>query len=337
MTHRDETYSFAKHFFYISPEMFVASSDYGELQSAILSIVFSVLENPPPLIQEVESEKLLKLMAIAKKKIQVSNSREIEYRDERLRFVEYLTGQNNAYLSVTSKIISYLSYETTGYITILLDDNDWDENVSAKTINKIPLSSVKFPYDSFAIDSSKYAWTISGKNFDTIIVTLLHDSEQILIYVGSSDEDGISRMFMFPIFESIDDMMENSIEKHNQDELTFLIGRILSVSMYMENFKKEPSRVIRATKKIKKNKKKGIAKDSLIRTIRLKQPEYTYEVSSSDLIEEKTENAKAFVVRGHWRNQSHVNEDQVRYNKPKWIDPYVKGSGKEFFKKVVKI
>lgn len=330
-----EAYLAAKELFYITPDILNYSKYYSEFQSAIIDIILSVLDEPPSALTPITTSALLDYVDKIKKKVERTGQEWEMLKMERYRFVEYLTQDDNALLSVSMQIISLLSHDKTGSIVIMLEDNEWDEELSAKTINSITLSSIKFPYKTFAIDASKYNWKISGHYFDTIIISMFEGSQQILIYISSKQEEGISRVFLFSLNESIQEMEEGSIFSNNSEELTFIIGRIVSIAMYIGNFSSDNSRVADKIVKLKKNKKKNIFKNRQMRVIKLKQPSFSKLHTHS--LEERSGNAKAFVVRGHWRNQSYVNRDKERFNKAKWIDPYIKGEGKEYFQKVIKI
>ena len=299
-----------------------------------MGIIFTILDNPPPTLTSITTLSLIVYIQKLQLKIHDSNN-DYGLKMERYRLIEYFTSTNDSGLGLTMQIISFLSHDKTGSITVLLEDKDWDEELSAKTINSIPLSDIKFPYKSYAIDASVYKWKINDKYFDLIFITIFEASQQILIYIGSNSQEGASRFSLFSLHESIDEMRKNSMFNNVPTELTFIMGRVMSTAMYMENFSHDKSRVNNSIKKVKKNKKRGIHQDKQIRIIKLKQPSYSSSVNNIN--GERTQNTKAFVVRGHWRNQSYVNTQKERYNKAKWIDPYVKGTGKEFFQKIVKI
>jgi len=120
------------------------------------------------------------------------------------------------------------------------------------------------------------------------------------------------------------------------DDIEYLLSRLFSIAMYLENFKLDKSRVVIGKQIVKKNKKKHILSDKQITVIRLKQPKAEAIIEREGI--EKGKINVSFLVKGHWRNQSYINsESKERYNKLKWIDSYFKGKDKDKLQKIIEI
>lgn len=238
-----------------------------------------------------------------------------------------------------------LQNKNIGDVEVKLESDVWDESISFKTLEKLNMGSIKFPYDYFCIDTSKYNWTFEGDVVTKIHMGLIKFNEtpedsRIIITLELKD-DNQSNVVSMKLNMSIEENIEKNKKTFlvNSKEVAFILGRVLSVSMYLEEFKKDNRRVKTSIKKIKKNKKKGIREDNSIRIINLIQPKiekegYIYEKEEE---EEKRTIDKAFIVRGHWREQPYRSEEGEKIIKRIWIDSFAKGQGKEKLKRVVRI
>ena len=229
-------------------------------------------------------------------------------------------------------------------VTIKIDSDVWEENLSSNTIKKLLPSSVKMPYDAFILDVTNYSWTYNNEKVKTIHFGKFNENER---YIKDKNVHG-----MFTLVIHTDDPIANviyldpnkSLEEHinvsddfkGDSDVEYLLCRLFSITMYLENFKLDKSRVVVGKQIVKKNKKKLILSDKQITVVKLKQPNAD-EIIQREGIEKSKINV-SFVVRGHWRNQSYVNsEDQERYNKLKWIDSYFKGKDKDKLQKIIEI
>ncbi|WP_152184854.1 hypothetical protein [Sulfurimonas indica] len=241
------------------------------------------------------------------------------------------------------EIATRLIWEKNGYITIKLESEEWEEDLSKKTISNILLCNFKMPYDGFSIDTSNYSWTYNNETIQTIQFGKFGNPKE--------NKNGNHYNEMFGVVVYTDDVAANVLHFNpsltlaenfnsqnfdNLKEVENLIGRLLSIAMYLENFKYDKDRVVIGTKIVKKSKKKGIKQNTKTTVIRLKQPKHKEIINRDGFVRSK--NKISFIVRGHWRNQSYVNkETKERYNKPKWIDPYFKGDGSKTLKKIIEI
>jgi hypothetical protein len=100
--------------------------------------------------------------------------------------------------------------------------------------------------------------------------------------------------------------------------------------MYISAFKDDRERVPTKIIKCKAKKKHGVMKHNM-RLITLKLSGMVKERGSSA---GGSKSDKSWIVRGHWRNQWY-QKDEV--HRPKWIDPYWKGDGKDKLEKIYKV
>ena len=229
-----------------------------------------------------------------------------------------------------------------GDIEIKLDSEDWEESLSLKSLITIPLSSVKFPFDFFKIDVSNYSWEYEGDVITAINIGIFNfdenDDDRIVISLGLRDEKN-SNIICLKLKYSIEENIEKyDFNKENEEEIGYLFSRILSISMYLVNFKTDKKRVNESTRIIKKKKKKGITKDEKVKVLKLTQPKSEFKSFEYEESNQRGKINKSFFVRGHWRNQSYKNPNgEGRYNKLKFIDSYPKGKDREKLAKIINI
>lgn len=200
------------------------------------------------------------------------------------------------------------------------------------------------PYNAFILDVTNYNWTYNNEKVKTIHFSKFGENEKYI------NEKNIHGMFVLVIYT--DDPAANviyldpnkSLEEHikmgydlkGTDDIEYLLSRLFSIAMYLENFKLDKSRVVIGKQIVKKNKKKHILSDKQITVIRLKQPKAEAIIEREGI--EKGKINVSFLVKGHWRNQSYINsESKERYNKLKWIDSYFKGKDKDKLQKIIEI
>lgn len=241
------------------------------------------------------------------------------------------------------EIVTKLATERNA-ITIKIESDVWDEPLSGDTIKKLLPSTVKMPYNAFILDVTNYNWTYNNEKVKTIHFSKFGENEKYI------NEKNIHGMFVLVIYT--DDPAANviyldpnkSLEEHikmgydlkGTDDIEYLLSRLFSIAMYLENFKLDKSRVVIGKQIVKKNKKKHILSDKQITVIRLKQPKAEAIIEREGI--EKGKINVSFLVKGHWRNQSYINsESKERYNKLKWIDSYFKGKDKDKLQKIIEI
>lgn len=267
--------------------------------------------------------------------------KDINYENQHVRNQIY-SNQQDKLLLICEIVTSLLNDRNA--ITIKIDSDVWEENLSSNTIKKLLPSSVKMPYDAFILDVTNYSWTYNNEKIKTVHFGKFNENESY------SRDKNIHGMFTLVIYT--DDPVANvvylnpnkSLEEHiniaddfkDDSDIEYLLCRLFSIAMYLENFKLDKSRVIIGKQIVKKNKKKHILTDKQTTVVKLKQP-IALEIIQREGIEKSKINV-AFIVRGHWRNQSYINpENSERFNKPKWIDAYFKGKDKDKMQKIINI
>lgn len=260
-------------------------------------------------------------------------------------FKDILDSQKKGIINNMSMFLNhftaYQHWKYCGYINVLLKEGEWDENESTKLIENLKPSQIKFPYPIFTIDVSSYKWKYDNMIISNILVNTefkkSYDSIELMFF----STDG-NKLFtsMFHAFLNLT-FKENLLIKENVNsseykEYIYFIGRIISICMYFEEFKNDKNRVFEKKQYLFTRKKlKASKNNTIIRKITLRQPEQNIERSSHA---EHRKITHSFFVRGHWRNQSYVNQEKKeRYNKLKWIDPYIKGDKSKMFRKVIEI
>lgn len=194
---------------------------------------------------------------------------------------------------------------------IEFDETEWKSNVSKNTIKQIDFKDFKLPFEIFSME-------INGEL--TVFVQASHIAKRAGInlpngfIVGSVNRtEGSERQRVL-----------------SQDDFIYTIDRlgeeIFSAVLYFSSFKNDKNRVDAPLLRVSK-KSKGIPKHTF-NVIRLKQIINSRQGYST----ERCKSEKMWIVRGHWRQQPY--KDEV---KPKWIDSYWKGDGKEVVQKVYKV
>ena len=204
---------------------------------------------------------------------------------------------------------------------ILVDSEVWDSDVSANTIKKIGFENFRLPFDTFSVE-------MNGSLF--LFNKLFKCHSHI-------NENGIAQRYTSKIYESISFI---KIEKYTSFSIPIFIKKenfelcideigvdLFSALLYITTFKNDTRRVLKPT--IYTSKKSGKLPKHKFRVIKLHQPINNKQGYSV----ERQQSEFAWIVRGYWRQQPYINGTI----KPKWIDSYWKGKGKEKIEKVYKV
>ncbi len=205
-----------------------------------------------------------------------------------------------------------------GNIVIDIEGEDWESDISAKTLSGMRPTDIKFPFTSGAIMDKKIN---SGFILFSIIKGFMNFSFEIMLDDGSL---GVQTQRI-----NMADKIEDAVEFFSigTDE----IYRSISVLMYIAAFRREKSRVIEGrTQKLKASKKRSIPTHR-IHTILVRQPKISREGAHHG---GHSKSNMSWIVKGHWRNQWYSKEG---VHKLKWLDSYFKGKGKEEISKVYKV
>ncbi len=207
--------------------------------------------------------------------------------------------------------------EKEGHILVDIENDEWESDISKKTISMLTPNDINFPFDAGAI--------IDRKSDSGVIFFAKHkDHLDVSFEVVSQDgkEKGImsQRISADSTFEEALKTFESHVDE---------VYRVISVLMYIAVFKRERNRVIETTTNKLKSSKKRAVPSHRIHMILLRQPG-----SSSVGTSDNRKSDKNWLVRGHWRNQWYATQDSFKL---KWIDKYWKGSGKEKIEKIYKV
>jgi len=232
-----------------------------------------------------------------------------------------------------------------GHVFIDAASDDWNSAVSQNTIKKMSPAFLKFPFTSGAIELNDMVYHFVTKE-DRILLVFMHSKEMDnMIRDGYTEEEVMNKIENdeeMPFFNCIDiefkeKTVEESIMKRNtyfasKDRLKKveeeIIFNFLSVMMFI-TLKRNTEEVREKIAKGKHSKKSNVPKHN-IRVVNVRQ------IAKKGLPPTGKKNQKSdktWMVRGHWRNQFYASED---INKPKWIEPYWKGDGKEVLSKIYK-
>ncbi len=204
-----------------------------------------------------------------------------------------------------------------GHVLIDVKSSEWESEISKKTISSMKLKDIHLPFVSGAI--------IDKKTDDGVIFFYrTKDSFNVSYSITQGGESGLLYQTVYN-----EDILGDRIEKYpdHKDEMY----RTLSVLMYIAAFKREKSRVKEnTTNKLKASKKRSIPSHR-IHTVFVRQPKTSRDGAHHS---GHSKSNMSWIVKGHWRNQWYASLDG---HKPKWIDPYTKGKGKEELSKIYKV
>ncbi len=200
-----------------------------------------------------------------------------------------------------------------GHVLIDVENSDWESEISEKTISSLRPRDIHFPFLAGAIKDKK--------SEEGVVFFRITDS---FFYISFSIDDGLlaHKIRMDETFK------EGILELETHRTVAY---RVASVLMYIAAFKREKSRVKEnTTNKLKASKKRSVPSHR-IHTVFVRQPKTSREgVSHSG----HSKSNMSWIVKGHWRNQWYAS---IEGHKPKWIDPYFKGKGKEEISKIYKV
>lgn len=199
-----------------------------------------------------------------------------------------------------------------GHILINVDKNDWNSDISEKTLESLDISFFNFPFPAGTVKIDNLLVNFSAKK-DFLIVSF-HDA-QGEYSLELSDGDIIGEVM-----------------SHWAEENREIMFSVLSILLYISTYKKDKRRVSnKEGEKSQGSNKKSIPKHK-IHHIALKQ----YTTNTRNSIGGGGKSNKTWLVRGHWRNVAYGKREEG-LRKPVWVDAFWKGSGKEMVQKTYKI
>lgn len=202
--------------------------------------------------------------------------------------------------------------EKSGHVFINVENSDWESEISEKTISSVRPMDIHFPFLAGAIKDKE--------SEEGVVFFRITDS---FLYVTFSVDNGL----LAHRIKVSDTFHEGALEIETHRTVMY---RIVSVLMYIAAFKREKSRVKESTtNKLKASKKRSIPSHK-IHTVFVRQPKcYRDGVGTKG-----GKSNMSWIVKGHWRNQWYST---LESHKPKWIDMYTKGKGKEELSKVYRV
>lgn len=212
-------------------------------------------------------------------------------------------------------IESMINVIENGFTILEVKRDEFDSNVSRKTIESMQINKIQMPFKSFAI---------KFKNNNTESFIFINNKEDSVIF-SKEDSDGILSCGI----RKDESFIKESFLDFKQESIDMILDSI-SVIMYFTAFKNEKTRVETA-KILNKN---GITKN-VSKTVSI------IKLNSSLYLNNKSKNTnkisdKSWIVKGHWRNQPVGSKDNIEY-RTIWIDSYWKGDGKEQINKIYKL
>lgn len=215
---------------------------------------------------------------------------------------------------VEAQLVGYIAEEgvaNNGHILIKTEKDKWNAVQSRRTISMIRLENFKFPFKAGTIllDESEVSFCY----------------ENGLLNIVRHDTGGIHAITIISDITIGEAVEEIAPESDNMEALYAVLSILLYISAFNTKRYIEESIQPRCSGSNRKNVPKHV-----VNVVRLKQ-----EVRSSGReSKEGSKTTKAWIVRGHWRNQYYSSTDE---HKPKWMNPYWKGAGKEELEKTYKI
>ena len=298
------------------------------------SIMLVLLEFPNnPLGAEYDPKKVTENMHMSNKAKVYLESKLNRYKREELKYHDMHQHRKALYNNIIhghfepnaetimmfNHMLTYIKWRNNCFTDIKLEQDVWDESLSDKAIKQLSPLNINFPYPVFKIDLSPYDWKFEGYPVRDVILDIsekdIVNGEIILLIIYKTD---IGTEKIGTLKGKISDTIEKLISARSEkNEILFFISKVISVSMYLENFKKDKSRVSVSTVNAKISQKHRKKETSIYRKIYLKQPKTKFIDKNVSPLENRKKIKNAFIVRGHWRNQSYKNEEKIRFNKPR--------------------
>jgi len=215
-----------------------------------------------------------------------------------------------------------LNIASNGFSIISAKSEKWDSEISRKTLENLLIKDIKFPFDAVAIEIE--------------MGTVFFSKSPKFIILSLPFKDGNRLTMSIPLTvlgQKISDIGKELSGGSSSQGIQDVFYSVISILLYTSFFKKQTERV--SPEKIivsKGSKKKGIPRHQMnVISLRQSEDASIYATAREEI---RTKSTKSWIVRGHWRNQFYKKESNY---KPKWIDPYWKGSGKDVISKTYRI
>jgi hypothetical protein len=198
-----------------------------------------------------------------------------------------------------------------GHILIEANSSEWSSPVSAKTIAGIDLGYFTFPFKAGTILLGDKEISFSYKN-GKLGVTYENDGGVFVLEVLANRPIG-------------EDIANRGMSKKHEE----MVYEVLSILLYIATFHSKAKVKTESLPMNQGSKRKSIPKHKIY-LVEMKQEVEGHRRAGST----RKESDMSWLVRGHWRNQWYPKEG---VNKPKWMNPYWKGKGKQEIEKVYKV
>lgn len=221
-----------------------------------------------------------------------------------------------------------------GYVTMNVDEQEWKSDITYNTFKKLKVNDIKLPFNSGSISAGGKDFFFARQTKEEIInrsrtnktCELGVDESDVVDMLNISYMDKETNVLVYADLRGDDFILNDKIV---DDDVRDMVTIVISTLIYVSAFKTETTRV-RSKKILCKKSSSFSTPKHVINHIRLyqtiKDNEYSQSKNGSSWKSEKR-----WLVRGHWRNQYYKTLDKY---KPKWIDPFWKGSGSEEIEKV---
>ena len=239
------------------------------------------------------------------------------YTKKRAEFNTMVVGMGEVMYGLVQHMQTMEAVSKDGHILIDIDGDEWESDISERTLEKMKLADIKFPFPSGCVLDSK---TDSG----FVLFSMKDDLFNVSFEV--EDENGGRGVMSQRI--DINQTLESAVESFKDN--AGALYRTISVLMYIATFRREKARVRDSVSNKLKGSKKRSVPSHKIHTIYVKQPIGGTNNSGSS----GGKSEMSWRVKGHWRNQWYAKTEE---NKPKWIDSYWKGDGKDKIEKIYKV
>ena len=240
------------------------------------------------------------------------------YKRDKVAFMKISKSMGDVTTGMVMHMATMQAIVDSGHVLIDMQSEDWESDISKKTIQKMRPSDINFPFKAGAAIDTKSSGGVIFFN-----ITKDHMDLSFEVNDMGDGERGImsQRIGMDMFFGELPD-----IGITHEDE----VYRLVAVLIYISMFKREKSRIIEnTTNKLKASKKRSIPSHR-IHTILVRQPKSSRPGNDGD----RGRSNKSWIVKGHLRNQWYAKGE---CHKPKWIDMYWKGDGKEKIEKIYKV
>ena len=259
------------------------------------------------------------------------------FKEQAIGFIRDGSETEESVLSYMEDFAMMEAVEKNGMVLIEADRGEWESNISKKTLSKMKVGDIKLPFSagaitSSALDSGYMLFTRAMVNTTREDCLMLHVPVDELPEHDSLPSESVDNrkrkegMVIITLLNS--SVIGDDVSKLSENEANYVYST-LSMLMYISLFKNDNSRIKETRlRACSASKKKGTPKHRVNKIVLQQKVSKDKEGVTSS---KRGTLTKAHIVRGHWRNQWYASLDS---HKPKWIDPYWKGDGKEKIEKI---